>query len=123
MSVRSPRGRPAATRWRVLERLAGATLVELVPHTGRTHQLRVHLASLGHPILGDPTYGARGRGRVRHPTVAVPRLALHAEQIRFRHPATGVPVSIRAAPPADFRETLAALRQVGMGPRQTPRSA
>src|SRR5262249_30688863 len=62
MSVRSRRGRPAVTRWQVVERLPGATVVRLAPETGRTHQLRVHLAAAGHPIVGDAVYGAR-RGR------------------------------------------------------------
>jgi tRNA pseudouridine32 synthase/23S rRNA pseudouridine746 synthase len=78
-------GRPALTRWRVLERHAAHTRVELTPLTGRSHQLRVHLAALGHPLLGDPLYAS--------PDVeaALPRLALHAHTLAFTHPRLGTP--------------------------------
>lgn len=78
-------GRPALTRWRVLERHADHTRVELTPLTGRSHQLRVHLAALGHPLLGDPLYAS--------PAVeaALPRLALHARTLAFIHPRDGTP--------------------------------
>ncbi len=105
MSVRTRRGRAAVTRWTVLERFAATTLVRLRPETGRTHQLRVHLAAAGHPIVGDAVYGGR-RG-----DPAFPRQALHAQQIRFAHPRTGVAVTVRAPLPADLEGLLAALRQ------------
>lgn len=73
-------GKPALTRWRLLERGTCSSLLLLQPHTGRSHQLRVHLAALGHPVLGDPLYG--------DPATA-PRLQLHAAGLRFRHPFTG----------------------------------
>ena len=76
-------GRPAQTDWRVVRVGGGETRVRLMPLTGRSHQLRVHMAELGHPILGDPLY-ATGAAR------AHPRLMLHAESLRFRHPDTGV---------------------------------
>lgn len=123
MSVRSPRARSAVTSWRVVERLGGASLVRLAPETGRTHQLRVHLAALGHPIVGDAVYGSRRGGRVGLPGVAFPRQALHAETIRFDHPTTGARTLVRAPIPADLRQLLAALRQVGGGPGESPRSA
>ncbi len=112
MSVRSVRGRPAVTRWTVVERLAGGTVLRLVPETGRTHQLRVHLAAAGHPIIGDRVYGARraGRGGGR---VAFPRQALHAEAITFAHPATGATLTIRAPVPPDIQQLIATLRQGG----------
>ncbi len=83
-------GKPALTRWR---RLRGNTLL-LQPHTGRSHQLRVHLAWLGHPVLGDPLYGDRA---------SAPRLQLHATGLRLRHPVTGAPLRLRAPcdPPCD----------------------
>lgn len=106
MAVDVPRGRPAVTRWRTLQALTGATLVECQLETGRTHQLRVHLASLGHPVAGDPVYGgvARARG-VREPQAraALGRLAgqaLHAWRLGFRHPVTGAELAFEAPLPA-----------------------
>jgi tRNA pseudouridine32 synthase / 23S rRNA pseudouridine746 synthase len=82
-------GRPAQTDWRVVRVGGGETRVRLMPLTGRSHQLRVHMAEVGHPILGDPLY-ASGAAR------AHPRLMLHAESLRFRHPDSGVMLSFRA---------------------------
>jgi 23S rRNA pseudouridine1911/1915/1917 synthase len=121
MSVRSRRGRAAVTRWTVLERLPGATLVQLRPETGRTHQLRVHLAALGHPILGDRVYGARRASPPGQPTCA--RQALHAAEIAFSHPASGERVVVRAPLPADLETTLAALRQGAESAGNFPRPA
>jgi 23S rRNA pseudouridine1911/1915/1917 synthase len=99
-------GREAVTRYDVLERLAGATLVRAYPETGRTHQIRVHLAAAGHPIVGDTQYA-----RVRpHPPVSIRRHALHAEAICFRHPVRGETVRVSAVPPEDFQHALAELR-------------
>lgn len=85
-------GRPAVTDWRVVKYLAKETRVRLMPQTGRSHQLRVHMQSLGHPILGDPLY-AEGPAR------AFPRLMLHAESLRFRHPETGKSATFSAPCP------------------------
>jgi len=74
------KGRPSQTEWRVIEREDGATRVALMPVTGRSHQLRVHMLTLGHPILGDAFYGERD---------SAPRLQLHAEMLRLRHPVGG----------------------------------
>jgi 23S rRNA pseudouridine1911/1915/1917 synthase len=113
MSVHSPRGRPAVTRWAVLERFSGATLLRVQPETGRTHQIRVHLAAIGHPIVGDPVYGVRRRGgAAAGPLAAFPRQALHAEEIRFRLPTGGAPIAIVAPLPADLEQLVAALRQL-----------
>jgi tRNA pseudouridine32 synthase/23S rRNA pseudouridine746 synthase len=76
-------GKPAQTEFRVLERLASTTLVCLMPRTGRSHQLRVHLASLGHPILGDNLYGSD------RTDVPIARLHLHASQLGLFHPYSG----------------------------------
>jgi len=119
MSVRSRRGRSAITHWRVLERLPGATLVALRPETGRTHQLRVHLAAMGHPIVGDRIYGARRRESL----LVFPRQALHAEAIGFRHPRTGRPLVIRSPLPSDLDGLLAALRQAAASTEKSPRLA
>jgi 23S rRNA pseudouridine1911/1915/1917 synthase len=118
MSIHTRRGRAAVTHYEVLERLRGATLLALRPETGRTHQLRVHLAALGHPIVGDRVYGRSGRAsRLATPAdgilAAFPRQALHAAEIRFAHPATGEPVHVRAPLPPDLVALLGALRGLG----------
>jgi tRNA pseudouridine32 synthase/23S rRNA pseudouridine746 synthase len=80
-------GRPSVTEWTLIAREGAASRLRLIPVTGRTHQLRVHLESIGCPILGDPLYGdAESRA-------AAPRLQLHAETLGFRHPADGRPVT------------------------------
>lgn len=85
-------GKPSLTRFRVLQHdpKADTTRVELEPVTGRSHQLRVHMASLGHPILGDPLYG--------HPGARSQRLLLHATRLAFPHPLTGEPMAFASAP-------------------------
>lgn len=85
-------GKPAVTDWRAVKVGQGETRVRLMPQTGRSHQLRVHMAEIGHPILGDPLY-ATGAAR-NHP-----RLMLHAESLRFRHPDTGVTMTFSAPCP------------------------
>jgi 23S rRNA pseudouridine1911/1915/1917 synthase len=98
-------GREALTDFEVLERFDELTLVRLFPKTGRTHQIRVHLAAVGHPIVGDTVYGgARNRGG----RVLLQRQALHAERIAFTHPHTGARVCFAAPLPED----LAALRRL-----------
>ncbi len=82
MAIRPDRGRRALTRYKVAKRFAQATLLELYPKTGRTHQLRVHLAHLGHPILGDARYGGKA-----DPSSGFARQALHAHKLKFFHPA------------------------------------
>lgn len=107
MAVR-PAGRPARTLYRTLAAAAGISLLELNLATGRTHQIRVHLKSIGHPLVGDPTYGeARWKGlprKVQPFLRTFPRPALHAWRLSFRHPGTGEPVAFVAPVPEDFRE-------------------
>jgi 23S rRNA pseudouridine1911/1915/1917 synthase len=86
-------GREAITSFEVCEHLDGVTVLRLFPKTGRTHQIRVHLAAIGHPIVGDAVYG---RGRTRANGALIHRQALHAERIAFRHPHTGQRVSFAA---------------------------
>ena len=86
------RGRPARTRWRMLWREGGAARLELAPETGRSHQLRVHLSEIGHPILGDPLYGPAGGADA-------PRLALHSARLAFRHPEGGAEIAFESVPP------------------------
>ena len=94
----TPAGRYARTDFKVLKRFSGRSYLEVTPLTGRTHQIRVHLAGIGHPVLGDPLY-SKDPG-------AAPRLMLHAWRIRFRHPATDRPVQFTAPLPKDFLATL-----------------
>ena len=91
----SERGRASVTGYRVLASFEGKALVECQPRTGRTHQIRVHLKHLGHPIVGDPLYGRRA-GQPRH--------FLHAWKLAFTHPESGKPLAFCAPLPADFPE-------------------
>ena len=115
------RGRAALTRYQILQRLAGNTLLECRPVSGRMHQIRAHLAAIGHPLTVDPLYGggqevrlssykpdyrASGR-RPEQPLIA--RLTLHAGRITIQHPATGQPLTLEAPWPKDFRATVAQL--------------
>lgn len=96
----SPGGRPARSVARVLERREADTIVEVDIHTGRPHQIRIHLAALGHPLVGDALYAEGGRPRTDDP--ALPGdggYLLHAGRLRFLHPTTGVPMDLRARPP------------------------
>ena len=116
MAVRRD-GRPAVTHYRVLRRFRAHTLVRAELESGRTHQIRVHLAYIGFPVVGDPLYG----GRRRIPAACSPALAavlgafhrqaLHAERLALMHPATGRRMEWQAPPPADMQSLLAALEQ------------
>ncbi len=111
--------RRAVTEWRVRERFGeAATLAEVNLHTGRTHQIRVHLSEAGHPLLADASYGGRRREArlpAEHPArraaEAVGRQALHAWRLSFDHPRTGARVSFEAPLPADLERALAVLRE------------
>ncbi len=112
--------RRAVTTWRVGQRFGkAATLVEVSLHTGRTHQIRVHLFEHGHPLLADATYGGTRREArlpvddpVRRAAAAIGRQALHAWKLGFEHPATGKVLSIEAPVPEDFEAALEVLRNV-----------
>ncbi len=105
MRVDTEGGRPAHTAWRVERRLPRNALLRCMPRTGRTHQIRVHLMAVQHPIAGDATYGPHG-----WPWESlVPRLMLHAHRLAFRHPVTGAALSFEAPVPEAFGATLAAL--------------
>ncbi len=109
ISARTARPKASVTAYRVTEWFGTlAACVELVPQTGRTHQLRVHLATMGCPILGDPTYGGNPAGRLRD--VAVPRVMLHAAVLGFRHPITQQPMDFEAPVPADMTNVVSQLR-------------
>jgi 23S rRNA pseudouridine1911/1915/1917 synthase len=105
-------GRAAHTGYRVLERLNSATFVEAQLHTGRTHQIRVHFQFLGHPLVGDMTYGARQNKKLTELTgYEPPRVMLHARELSFIHPRTEKEMSFEAPLPEDFRVALKSLRR------------
>jgi len=107
-------GKRAVTNWKVVERLGGAARVEARLETGRTHQVRVHLAALGCPLLGDKTYGRTPREPALRPVAeALGRQALHARVLGFVHPGTGKAVSFSSELPADMARALAELRALG----------
>jgi 23S rRNA pseudouridine1911/1915/1917 synthase len=104
-------GRAAQTSYRTLERLYGATLMEAQIHTGRTHQVRVHFQFLGHPLVGDETYGAKQNKKMTTLTgYAAPRVMLHARELTFTHPRRKKEMTFEAPLPEDFLEALKALR-------------
>ncbi|WP_374712320.1 RluA family pseudouridine synthase [Symbiobacterium terraclitae] len=105
MAVNTKTGREAITRFRVLERYRGYALLECQLETGRTHQIRVHLSFIGHPVVSDPLYGTR------KPHLGMPPQALHARQLGFRHPATGEWMEFTAEPPADMMAVIQRLRE------------
>jgi 23S rRNA pseudouridine1911/1915/1917 synthase len=112
--------RRAVTSWRAREAFEGATLIEVELHTGRTHQIRVHLSELGHPLLADATYGGTRRearlpadAPARRAAAAVGRQALHAWRLCFPHPRTGERLRVEAPLPADLEAALAVLRGHG----------
>ncbi len=112
MKVGGLRPRDAVTRFRVTRRLPGFTLLEAHPETGRTHQIRVHFASMGHPIVGDTTYGAPGKLRIGGRELAtLSRTFLHAGRLEFRHPRTHQTVSFLAPLPPELAEFLAAISE------------
>ena len=103
-------GRYAITDWRVLTRYEKFTLVEVKIGTGRTHQIRVHMASLRHPVAGDTTYGAPANDEAVR---AGGRFFLHAARITFRHPATGESMTLAAPLPGELTEWLAVVARPG----------
>ena len=101
-----PGGEHAVTRWRVVERFADATLLELVLETGRTHQIRVHMAHAGHPVIGDRQYGGKSVGGLK-------RQALHASRLSFHHPSTDERLTLESPLPDDLARVRDRLRGGG----------
>jgi 23S rRNA pseudouridine1911/1915/1917 synthase len=105
------KGKTAVTHFRVVERLGPATLLAVTLETGRTHQIRIHLAGRGHPVAGDKVYGSPGRFP-RHPLLdSFPRQALHAARLGFTHPVTGQWLLFESPMPEDFAALLVELRK------------
>jgi 23S rRNA pseudouridine1911/1915/1917 synthase len=100
-------GKPALTHWKVLRQFSRAAWLECRLATGRTHQIRVHLTHLGHPLLGDPVY----RGRTSGTTIPFHRQALHAVRLGLDHPVSGEAMEWEAPPPGDFADLLKVLEQ------------
>lgn len=116
MAVVASRGREARTHYEVLESWGALSVLQLSLETGRTHQIRVHLAHIGRPVIGDPIYGTNAVSLPRHPVVerwirVFPRQALHAQELQFEHPETGEVMTLTAPLPEDFAELMARLRQ------------
>lgn len=107
MAVHPTRGKRARTHYRVERAYADAALLRLLIETGRTHQIRVHMAYLGHPVLGDPLYGGRRRGQNPRP----PRQMLHAVSLDLTHPLSGKPLSLNAPWPEDLQTLIHQLEQ------------
>jgi 23S rRNA pseudouridine1911/1915/1917 synthase len=110
-----PNGRSARTLYSLEERFEGSALLHCRPVTGRTHQIRVHMAHIGHALVGDPLYAGRqwrnlGDSRLRSACRDFPRQALHAWRLSFTHPATDERLGFEAPPPEDFRNLVSSLR-------------
>ncbi|OQY59297.1 MAG: hypothetical protein B6245_07465 [Desulfobacteraceae bacterium 4572_88] len=115
MSTVSKRGRDARTSWKLRERFHGATLLEVILGTGRTHQIRVHCSAIHHPIIGDDLYGPRGVGKHLPPDTAraikaASRQMLHAWQLGFTHPVSQEAMLFESSVPPDMEEMILALR-------------
>jgi len=116
MSTAPKKGRVAITHWKVVEEFPGITLLEVTLETGRTHQVRVHLSSVGHPVVGDNLYGSAKRLKemsvqtVRDALRGVSRPLLHAGYLKFIHPISAAAVDFTVSPPDDFMSLLPRLR-------------
>lgn len=111
MSTKSKRSKEAITEWEVLENFSEHTLLRLKIITGRTHQIRVHLSSIGHPILGDSTYGRKVYLEIGKKRIPIRRQMLHAHRLTLPHPITGEELSIEAPLPSDMNELISILRE------------
>ncbi len=110
MSTKVRKGKEALTTWKVTERFKDATCLEVRLETGRTHQIRVHFASAGHPVLGDKTYGRKTFLDIKKKKIIFPRHMLHAELLGFHHPMTGKYMEFKSALPQDMKENINELR-------------
>jgi 23S rRNA pseudouridine1911/1915/1917 synthase len=111
ISVHTRKAREAVTLYRVRERYPNATLVEVEIKTGRTHQIRVHMSHIGHPVLGDRTYGGSRAAKIKERVIE--RQMLHAESLSLLHPDTGHPMTFSTPPPQDMNDVIGFLRGGG----------
>jgi 23S rRNA pseudouridine1911/1915/1917 synthase len=110
MTTRAEGGRTAVTHYQVVRRLdtkfGKFTLLDVKIDTGRTHQIRVHVAAMGHPVVGDTVYGAPKQARGKSAVISLPRNFLHAAELEFRHPRTGETIALKSGLPEELREFL-----------------
>lgn len=106
MSTRTRHGKEAKTYYNVKEELFGSSLIQARLATGRTHQIRVHFASAGHPVLGDRTYGKKTHVKIDNRTLKIPRQMLHAQTLGFIHPGTGAKMSFSSPIPGDMEKIV-----------------
>jgi 23S rRNA pseudouridine1911/1915/1917 synthase len=115
MTTRLEGGRTAVTHYRVARRLdtkyGKFTLLDIKIDTGRTHQIRVHVAAMGHPVVGDTTYGAPKQARGKNAVIALPRNFLHAAELEFQHPRTGATIALKSQLPQALQEFLKKLEE------------
>jgi len=109
MTTRTRRGKEAITQFEVVKRFKGASLVKVRIITGRTHQIRVHFASTGHPVLGDMTYGKKASLRSGNKEIKFPRQMLHAQYLKLKHPVTGELLECEAPMPEDMEKVIGEL--------------
>ena len=115
MTTRLEGGRTAVTHYKVVRRLdtkyGKFTLLDIKIDTGRTHQIRVHVAAMGHPVVGDTTYGAPKQARGKNAVIALPRNFLHAAELEFQHPRTGATIALKSQLPQALQEFLKKLEE------------
>jgi 23S rRNA pseudouridine1911/1915/1917 synthase len=111
MSVRTKKGKEAVTLFEVIERFGPATMANIRIITGRTHQIRVHFASIGTPVLGDSTYGKKTSLRIGNITIPFRRQMLHAHTIKLRHPVSGEIMEFTAPVPEDMEKAVEELKR------------
>lgn len=111
MSTKTRKGKEAITQFEVIERFKSATLSKVKIITGRTHQIRVHFAASGHPVLGDNTYGKKSTIKFGQKTISFNRQMLHAHSLKFIHPVTGQPMKLTAPMPEDVKKAIEELSE------------
>ncbi len=112
MSTKTRKGKEAITQFEVIKRFKTASLIKVKIITGRTHQIRVHFAASGHPVLGDKTYGKKTTIKFGQKAISFSRQMLHAYSLKFKHPETGEPIELRAPLPEDMEKAIEELKAI-----------